>query len=167
MTAVTICIDFGAQENTVCFCSHCFPISLPWSDGTGCHDLRQSHPFTLDKYLPCGVCASLPILLQPEMLSLSCPLFPWTVCNQALSLEKPSLTPFSIFFVKLQCLVLSRNQRNNHWIRDTGALYQPRWVGWRGRWEGGSKGAIYVYLWMIHVEVWQKTTKFCKEVILQ
>ena len=22
----------------------------------------------------------------------------------------------------------------------TGALYQPRWVGWGGRWEGGSKG---------------------------
>ena len=22
----------------------------------------------------------------------------------------------------------------------TGALYQPRGVGWRGRWEGGSKG---------------------------
>ena len=21
----------------------------------------------------------------------------------------------------------------------TGALYQPRWVGWGGRWEGGSK----------------------------
>ena len=24
----------------VCHCSHCFPIYLPWSDGTGCHDLR-------------------------------------------------------------------------------------------------------------------------------
>ena len=23
----------------VCHCSHCFPIYLPWSDGTGCHDL--------------------------------------------------------------------------------------------------------------------------------
>ena len=23
----------------VCRCSHCFPIYLPWSDGTGCHDL--------------------------------------------------------------------------------------------------------------------------------
>ena len=33
---VTICNDFGAQENQVC---HCFPIYLPWSDGTGCHDL--------------------------------------------------------------------------------------------------------------------------------
>ena len=33
MAAVTICSDFGAQENNVC---HCFPIYLPWSDGTGC-----------------------------------------------------------------------------------------------------------------------------------
>ena len=24
----------------VCHCFHCFPIYLPWSDGTGCHDLR-------------------------------------------------------------------------------------------------------------------------------
>ena len=26
--------------------------------------------------------------------------------------------------------------------------------GWGGRWEGGSKGSrIYVYLWLIHVDV--------------
>ena len=36
MAAVTICSDFGAQKNKVC---HCFPIYLPWSDGTRCHDL--------------------------------------------------------------------------------------------------------------------------------
>ena len=36
MAAVTICSGFGAQENKICF--HCFPIYLPWSDGTGCHD---------------------------------------------------------------------------------------------------------------------------------
>ena len=27
----------------------------------------------------------------------------------------------------------------------TGALYQPRGVGWGGRWEGGSKGSVYMY----------------------
>ena len=37
--AVTICSDFGAQENKACHCFHCFPIYLPWSDGTGCHDI--------------------------------------------------------------------------------------------------------------------------------
>ena len=26
-----------------------------------------------------------------------------------------------------------------------GALYQPRGVGWAGRWEGGSKGRGYMY----------------------
>ena len=31
--------DFGAQENEVCHCFDCFPIYLPWSDGTGCLDL--------------------------------------------------------------------------------------------------------------------------------
>ena len=31
--------DFGAQKYKVCHCFHCFPIYLPWSDGTRCHDL--------------------------------------------------------------------------------------------------------------------------------
>ena len=38
MAAVTICSDFGAPKNKVCHCFHCFPIYLPWSDGTGCHE---------------------------------------------------------------------------------------------------------------------------------
>ena len=38
--AVTICSDFGAQENKVSHCLHCFPIYLPRSDGTRCHDLH-------------------------------------------------------------------------------------------------------------------------------
>ena len=39
MATVTICSDFGAPKNKVCHCFHCFPIYLPWSDGTRCHDL--------------------------------------------------------------------------------------------------------------------------------
>ena len=39
MAAVTICSDFGAQENKVCRSFHCFPNYLSWSDGTGCCDL--------------------------------------------------------------------------------------------------------------------------------
>ena len=46
----------------------------------------------------------------------------------------------------------------------TGALYQPGGVGWGGRFK---RERIHVYLWLIHVEVWQKTTKFCKAIILQ
>ena len=39
MAAVTICSDFGVQENKVSHCFHCFLICLPRSDGTGRHDL--------------------------------------------------------------------------------------------------------------------------------
>ena len=31
MAVVTVCSDFGAQENIVCHCFHRFPIYLPWS----------------------------------------------------------------------------------------------------------------------------------------
>ena len=38
MATVTICSDFGVQENKVCNRFHFFPISLLWSDGARCHD---------------------------------------------------------------------------------------------------------------------------------
>ena len=41
-------------------------------------------------------------------------------------------------------------------------------VGWGGRWEGGSgAGGAYVCLWLIPVDVWQKSTQYCKAIILQ
>ena len=43
----------------------------------------------------------------------------------------------------------------------TDSLRQPRGMGWGGR-EG-----TYVYLWLIHVDVWQKPTQNCKAIILQ
>ena len=39
MAAVTISSDFRVQENKICHCFHCFPIYLPWNDGTKCYDL--------------------------------------------------------------------------------------------------------------------------------
>ena len=40
MAAITICSDFGAQNNKVWHCFHYFPIYFPCSDGARCHDLR-------------------------------------------------------------------------------------------------------------------------------
>ena len=40
MAAITICSDFGAQENKVCHCFHCFHIYLLWRDGARCHHLK-------------------------------------------------------------------------------------------------------------------------------
>ena len=39
MAAVTFYSDLGDQENKVCHCVLIFLFYLPWSDGTGCHDL--------------------------------------------------------------------------------------------------------------------------------
>ena len=40
MASVTVSNDFGAQENKVCYYFHFFPMYLPWSDGTKCHELH-------------------------------------------------------------------------------------------------------------------------------
>ena len=37
MVAVTICSDFGAQENKPCHCFHFVPFYLSWSNRNGCH----------------------------------------------------------------------------------------------------------------------------------
>ena len=48
MAAVTICSDFGALQNKVWHCFHCFPIYFPKSDGTRCHGLHfQGKPFNI------------------------------------------------------------------------------------------------------------------------
>ena len=39
LISITICSDFGASPSEISHCFHCFPIFLPWSDGTSCHDL--------------------------------------------------------------------------------------------------------------------------------
>ena len=66
MPAITICSDFGASKNKVSHCFHCFPIYLPWSDGTRCHDLS----FLNVEYLlnVCGVCSDCPILFLILMI---------------------------------------------------------------------------------------------------
>ena len=46
----------------------------------------------------------------------------------------------------------------------TGALYQPRGVGWGGRWERGSKGGDTCI--PMADSCWGLTTKFHKAIIL-
>ena len=53
MAAIIICSDFGAQRKKVCHCFHCFPIYLPWSDGTRCHDLRFLKEMEIPDHLTC------------------------------------------------------------------------------------------------------------------
>ena len=44
------------------------------------------------------------------------------------------------------------------------ALGQPRGTGWGGEFRMGD---THVYLWSIHVNVWQKSSQHCKVIILQ
>ena len=45
MASVTICSDFGAPQNKVTHCFHCFRVYFPWSDGTRCHDYQSLNIF--------------------------------------------------------------------------------------------------------------------------
>ena len=40
-------------------------------------------------------------------------------------------------------------------------------MGWGGRWEGGSEWGTKVHPWLIHVNVWQKPSQYCKVISLQ
>ena len=70
MAAVTICSDFGAQENKVCHCFRCFPIYLPWSDRTGCHDLSYVYYTPVKAF--CGYKVTLPIQSQLHYCRSQC-----------------------------------------------------------------------------------------------
>ena len=39
-------------------------------------------------------------------------------------------------------------------------------MGWGGGAGGGREGT-HVYLWLIHADIWQKPTQYCKAMILQ
>ena len=47
MASVTICSDFGAQEEEIYHYLHLFPFYLPCINGTGCHDLSFLFSFKL------------------------------------------------------------------------------------------------------------------------
>ena len=42
-----------------------------------------------------------------------------------------------------------------YWMPGAGALGQPRGMVWGGRREEGSRWGTRVYLWWIHVDIWQ------------
>ena len=43
-----------------------------------------------------------------------------------------------------------------------GALGRRKGMVWGGRWEGGSGWGTCIYLWQIHVDVWQNQYKIVK-----
>jgi len=41
------------------------------------------------------------------------------------------------------------------------------WWDWVGGGREVKREGIYVYLWLTHVDIWQKPTQYCKAIILQ
>ena len=84
MAAVTICIDFGAQENKIWDCFQFSPIYLPWSDRSRCHDLCflndilvliHTHTHThIGASLVAQMVKNLPTMQETWVLSLEDPL---------------------------------------------------------------------------------------------
>ena len=130
MATVTIYNDFGAQEYKVCF--HCFPIYLPWSDGTGCYDLSFwmlsfkpafHSPLSLSSrgslvlyFLPSDICISEVIEISPSSLISACTSssLAFHMMYSACKLNKqgnniqPWRTPFPIWNQSVApCLVLT------------------------------------------------------------
>ena len=52
---------------------------------------------------------------------------------------------------------MSRQSRFDarYWMLGAGALRQPRGTVWGGRREEGPGWGTHVYLWQIHVDIWQ------------
>ena len=57
------------------------------------------------------------------------------------------------------------------WMHETSAqglcTGKPRWMGWRGSWEGGSGWGIHVTTWLIHVSIWENPLQYCQVISLQ
>ena len=52
-------------------------------------------------------------------------------------------------------------------ILKTGALGQPRGMGWERRWEGFRDGGTHVHQWLILVNVLQNPPQYSKVISLQ
>ena len=59
---------------------------------------------------------------------------------------------------------MSRQSRFDarYWMLGAGALGQPRGMVWGGRREEGSGWGTRVYLWWIHVDIWQNQYSIVK-----
>ena len=94
-----------------------------------------------------------------------CPLVFTQMCWKLLYLHK---TWTQIFMVASFIIVKTWKQprylsigewMNKLWyIQDTGIFFSAKEMSYQG---------TYAHPWLIHVDVWQKTTKFCKAIILQ
>ena len=79
MAAVTICSDFGAPQNKVWPCFHCFPICFPWSDGKK-REKTGSWNWAAQRG---GLPAFVVIVVVQSLSHVQLFVIPWTAAQQA------------------------------------------------------------------------------------
>ena len=67
-----------------------------------------------------------------------------------------------MFITLAEILVIGLAYIENYWMFGAGALRQPRGMERGGRKERGSGWGTRVYLWRIHVDVWQNQYNIVK-----
>ena len=113
MAEVTICSDFGARQNKVSHCFHCFLIYLPWSNGTRCHDLSFLKVVQMT--------LALPYRLMYKTNVNYYTLMKFVVIYYALSLfvsKSPYSQSYGFFQLFFSCSVLS-NSLQSHGLQHT------------------------------------------------
>ena len=131
MAAITICSDFGAPQNKVWHCFHCFPIYFPWSDLT--YALIIRHLFDRkektnigDKKNICGK-SLIPYGYKTYINILKISLYVYKPRTQVKNNIK------HIRFKK------NGGHRNTHWIQARKILKVLIKWKWKPRWTSGKK----------------------------
>ena len=133
MAAVTICSDFGTPKEKV---SHCFPIYLPWSDGTRCHDVSFLNAELRNQFF------HSPLSLSSRG-SFCSSLFALRVVSSAY-LEKAMATQSSTLAWKIP------------WTEEPGRLQSMG--SWRVRYDWGISLSLFTFMhWR---RTWQPTPMF-------
>ena len=103
-------------KKKICNCIHCFPIYLPWSDGTRCHDLSFFKCWVLSQLFFSPLSSSSRSSLVPlHFLSLecyhlhisSCGYFSWQSWFQLVSLPAQHVAWYSLHISSISRMTIS------------------------------------------------------------
>ena len=157
-----------------CSVNSAYLFSMQWSSITRAYDLPQS----ISHNSPVGTFCPSPVVFLFLTSFWFLLLSTCSCCIPILGCRFPNLYHSN---VRVGCLerTASKHVYYQGWNRSPaqvgcmrqvlgpGALGRPRGIGWRRRWEGGSRWGIHVNPWLIHVNVWQKPRQYCKVIGLQ
>ena len=113
--AVTICSDFGAQENKVSHCFRCFPIYLLLGNGTRYHDLRFFEMLSFKPAFPLSSFTFIKRLFSSSLLS-TVRMVPSTYLKLLiflLAILIPDCASFSPAFHMIHCACKLNKQGDN------------------------------------------------------